>query len=81
MNIDNDYHILRQLMIGMFFADIKKPEIIYCYFYEKEKEEFKRQFKKVITYSDKLNNYANKIKLSFIKTQDILKNIFYKSAR
>lgn len=79
MNINNDYHILRQLMIGMFFAKIINPKIIYCYFHEKEKMEFKKQFKKVITYSDKLNNYSNNIKLSFIKTQDILNNIFYKS--
>lgn len=76
MNIENDYHILRNLMISMYFSNIENPEIIYCYFNEKEKLEFEKQFKKVITYSDKLNDYSNNITRSFIKTQDILNNIF-----
>lgn len=77
VSIENDYHILRNLMLGLCFAGIDNPHIIYCYFSESEKEEFGRSFKKLITFDKETTSYSRNIKISYIKTQDILNNVFY----
>ncbi|MFF2889076.1 hypothetical protein [Paenibacillus sp. NPDC057967] len=78
MNIENDQHVLRNLMLSFYNANQKKPHIIYCYFNSEEKEEFIKQFSAVITFSQEVSAYAHKIEVSYIRTQDILKEYFYK---
>ncbi|SMG55294.1 hypothetical protein [Paenibacillus aquistagni] len=79
MNIENDQHVLRNLMLGFYNARQQAPHIIYCYFTNEEKESFKQQFDAVITFSKEVSEYACNIDVSFIKTQDLLKEYFYKS--
>lgn len=78
MNIENDYHILRNLMVNLFLNKAKNPKIIYCYFNEEEKIQFKKQYEKVITFNKEASEYAGNIELNFIKTQDVLEKYFKK---
>lgn len=78
MNIENDYHILRNLMLNLFLNKSKTPKIIYCYFNDEEKTEFKEQYKQIITFNKEASEYAENIELNFIKTQDILEKYFKK---
>ncbi len=40
--------------------------------------DFEEQFKAVITFSEEVSEYAENIKVSYIKTQDVLKKYFLK---
>ncbi len=77
MNIENDQHVLRNLMLAFFHSQQQDPHIIYCYFNTKEKEDFEEQFKAVITFREDVSEYARNISVSFIKTQEVLKQHFY----
>lgn len=78
MNIENDQHVLRNLMLAFFNAKQQSPQIIYCYFTPEEKIDFEEQFEAVITFSKEVSDYAKGIQVSYIKTQDILKEYFLK---
>ncbi|HBH0613489.1 TPA: hypothetical protein KR403_001100, partial [Clostridioides difficile] len=77
MSIDNDQHILRTIMASFYFAKINNPQILYCYFSDKEKEVFNDNFYKIITFDEELSNYSKNIRLKYVKTNEILNNIFY----
>jgi len=79
MNIENDQHVLRNLMLAFYNANQTDPHITYCYFINEEKEDFMKQFSAVITFSEEVSEYARNIDVSYIKTQDLLKEFFYKS--
>ena len=78
MNIQNDQHIIRNIMLELFFAKIQNPQIIYCYYYYEEAEEFYKEFYKVITFSDEATEYAKNIKVRYIDTHEILESYFLK---
>ncbi|WP_102692354.1 hypothetical protein [Rummeliibacillus pycnus] len=78
MNIENDQHVIRNLMLAFFNAKQQNPQLIYCYYTPEEKKEFEEQFKAVITFSEEVSEYAKNIKVSYIKTQDVLKQYFLK---
>lgn len=79
MNIDNDQHVLRNLMVSFYQAKIKKPKIIYCYFIDQERVDFEEQYEAVITFGEELNTYARGIEVLFIKTENILNEYFSKN--
>ncbi|MGG0663388.1 hypothetical protein ABE042_04690 [Viridibacillus arvi] len=76
MNIENDQHVLRNIMLSFYEAKQTNPEIIYCYFSPQEKEEFGKEFDEVITFSEEVSQYSKNIKVSCIRTQDVLKEFF-----
>lgn len=77
-SIENDYHILRNMMFGFYLSNIRNPHIIYSYFNEEEKMYFKSEFRKLITFSEEVNEYCSRIKISFVSTKEILTKFFYK---
>lgn len=77
MNIENDYHVLRNLMLEFHSIGVDSAQIIYCFFNEDEKQEFIATYDKIITFREDVNMYCREnIKVSFIKTQDILEEHF-----
>ncbi|NLX01328.1 MAG: hypothetical protein GXY40_02210 [Syntrophomonadaceae bacterium] len=78
MNINNDQDIIRYIMMAFYNAKIDNPKIVYCYFLEEEKIEFKRQFFAVITFSKELSDYSHQIEVSYINTQNVLDSYFKK---
>ncbi|PEN03407.1 hypothetical protein CN621_02300 [Bacillus wiedmannii] len=79
MNIENDQHVIRNIMVCLHSAGIRKPKIVYSYFNEKERNAFVEQFEAVITFGEELSSYAKNIEVNYIKTQDILNAYFYKN--
>lgn len=77
MNIENDQHVLRNLMLAFYHSQQLHPHIIYCYFNPEEKKDFEEQYQAVITFSDDVNKYARNINVSYLKTQEVLKEYFY----
>ncbi|MCD3245401.1 hypothetical protein G8S21_05505 [Clostridium botulinum C] len=78
MNIQNDQHVIRNIMTGCFFADIENPKIIYCYYNEEEALQFQEEFKNMITFSEDASEYAKNIDVQYIDTHDILDKHFNK---
>ncbi|MBV4414671.1 hypothetical protein [Clostridium tyrobutyricum] len=76
MNVQNDQHVIRNIMLEFFYAKIQNPEIIYCYYCDKEAEYFLKEFYKVITFNDEAAEYAKNIKVRCIDTHTILKSYF-----
>lgn len=78
MNIENDQHVLRNIMLAFYFSQQTNPQIIYCYFTPEEKKDFEEQFEAVITFSPEVNEYVKNINVSYIKTHEVLKEYFQK---
>lgn len=78
MSIENDYHVLRNMMLAFYNSGVKEPHIIYSYFNEKEKQDFIEEFDNVITFSEEVNIYCRNIKVSYVQTQEVLSTYFYK---
>lgn len=76
LSSDNDQHIFRNMITGLYFANIQNPEITYCYFNEQDKKRFIEMYDSIQTFSEELNNYAKQIKIDYIKTKDILSENF-----
>lgn len=76
MNIENDHHVLRNIMLSFHATKQKSPHIIYCYFNEMEKNQFDKEFHKSITFGKDLNKYAKSIQVSYMRTQNILNAFF-----
>lgn len=76
LNLDNDYHIIRNIQVNMAMSGIKNAHIIYCYYNDKDKECFLQTYEKCITYSDELNICVNNISVSVIDSKLIIPNIF-----
>ena len=78
MNIDNDQHIIRDIMLR--FSDIpsKDVKIVYCYFTEEDRNVFHEQYEAAITFRDDVSQRVKKTELLYIKTQDILQEYFMK---
>lgn len=78
--IENDQHILINLLYELFNTQRKKTEIIYCYFTENDKKEFMNQYVKIKNTVDlDLMRYVDEgIELLFIDTKLILNKYFRK---
>jgi hypothetical protein len=76
VNVENDYHVLRQFMISLFMAKINNPKITYFYYHDIEKEEFEETFKRVITYSEELSEYSRNIDRRYISSKELVKDCF-----
>ena len=76
MNIDNDQHIIRDVMIQLSDMASKNVKIVYCYFTEEDRKVFNDQYKAAITFSKDVSKRVKKIELLYIKTQNILEAYF-----
>ncbi len=77
MNVENDYHILRGIMLGFKEKNVKEPIVTYCYFSLEEKKSFEETWNKVITFGDEYSEYARNIKIQFVDSKEII-NIYFK---
>lgn len=80
INIENDYHILRNIMVSFYRRKISDPRIIFCYFNDFDKESFDKMFEKVITFDDDMSGYSKNIKVNYIKTTILLEEYFNSSS-
>ena len=77
LNMDNDYHILRDIQIYFEAGRTKTPHIIYCYYSEIDKNSFINAYDACITYSPKLCDFVrNDIKVSILDSKEMIKNVF-----
>lgn len=76
MNINNDQHIIRNVMIGLGEIMVENKKIIYCYYDDRDKVDFEKQYEAAITFSKDLNRKVRKIEVEYIKTQDVLDRYF-----
>lgn len=77
LNIDNDYHLLRDIQIYLGEKSIVNPQIIYCYYSEYDRDSFISAYEKCLTYSTELTKsiQANVV-VSVISSKKISENIF-----
>lgn len=78
MNIDNDQHIIRDVMLRFSDMSSKNVKIIYCYFTEEDRDTFNEQYESSITFRKDVSYRVKETELLYIKTQDILKEYFIK---
>lgn len=78
LNIENDEHILRTIMLELYKINSKNKKIIYSYFTKEDKEIFENQYHKCITFRNDISEKVKNIPLLGIKTQEILDKIFFK---
>ncbi|WP_283690604.1 hypothetical protein [Clostridium perfringens] len=79
LNVNNDQHIIRNILTGLYWAKINNPVIKYCYFTEDDRKNFEKIFKECLTFGDDLLEYINtNVKIEFISTQNILNENFCK---
>ena len=79
LNVNNDQHIIRSILTGLYLAKINNPVIKYCYFTKEDRKNFEKIFKECLTFGDDLLKYIDKnVKVEFISTQNILNENFYK---
>lgn len=76
MGIDNDQHVLRNVMLSLIKRIDMNPRIIYCYFTEDDIQTFKQQYNSVITFNNETNKLVDKIKISFLNSREILNSYF-----
>ncbi|WP_214797133.1 hypothetical protein [Exiguobacterium sp. s5] len=77
MNIENDHHVLRNIMLSFYNNEVASPHIVYCYFSNEEKIQFANAFQEVITFREDVSEYSRAIKVSYLKTKELLKEYFY----
>ena len=77
MNIENDHHVLRNIMRSFYNNEQQSPHIVYCYFSDEEKIQFEQAFQEVITFREDVSEYSRAIKVSYLQTQELLKEYFY----
>lgn len=77
LNVDNDYHILRNIQIELEAGGVKNPHIIYCYYSDNDLDSFKKSYEECITYSDYLSDYVkNNIRVSVVDSKELKEIIF-----
>lgn len=78
MNIDNDQHIIRDVMLQFSDMPSKDVKIIYCYFTDEDRKIFNEQYEASITFRKDVSYRVKETELLCIKTQDILQACFIK---
>ena len=77
MSIDNDQHILRNIMFDLAHNNLDRVKIIYCNFSEDDLGSFKEQYFRCNSFSEEWSGKVGQIQLLHINTQEILENCFY----
>lgn len=78
MNIDNDQHMIRDVMLRFSDMPSKDVKIVYCYFTEEDRNVFNEQYEAAITFRKDVSYRVKWTELLYIKTQDILQAYFTK---
>lgn len=77
LNIDNDYHLLRDIQIYLGENYIQNPQIIYCYYSEYDRDSFISAYKKCLSYSIELTkSIQDNVVVSVMSSKKISENIF-----
>lgn len=77
LNVDNDFHILRNIQINLEKSNIESADIIFCYFNLEDKDSFISTYNTCITYSTELNEYVtNNISIHTMSSRKILQEYF-----
>lgn len=77
LNVDNDFHILRDIQINLGKSNSKSANIVFCYYNAEDKESFISTYNRCITYSSELNEYVRKnISIHTLSSRTILENYF-----
>jgi hypothetical protein len=78
LNIDNDYHLLRDIQIYLGEKSIVNPQIIYCYYSEYDRDGFNSAYEKCLTYSAELTkSIQENVVVSVISSKKISEKIFF----
>ena len=82
LNINNDFHIIRNLQVFLERSRLKKCKIVYCYFNAEDKISFERAYESCITYSDELNKYVQEnISTYTLDSHYILQHFFIETGK
>lgn len=77
LNMDNDFHILRDLQIFLGTSGVSNPIVIYCFFNDNDKDSFLKAWDSCLTYSkDLCNNIKEKFIVLTMDSQEIISNNF-----
>ncbi len=77
LNIENDYHIIRNLQYTLAVNNCPNNKIIYCYYDSSDKETFLNTYCDCITFSTEINNKVkNKIQPQIINSHEIINKFF-----
>lgn len=76
MNINNDQHIIRDIMLNLSDRQSDNVKIIYCYFCDEDRKVFEEQYNASITFRSDVSENVRNIEVLYIKTQDILNDFF-----
>lgn len=79
LNINNDYHIVRDLQVFLYQSRLSQANIIFSYFNEEDRTAFREAYESCITYSEELNKYVREhISTYTIDSHSILQRFFVK---
>lgn len=71
MSIDNDQHILREIMCNFYDNNIKNPTIVYGFYGIEDKKMFYNTFYKVITFNEDMNKYIKEnINIKYVNVKE-----------
>lgn len=77
LNINNDFHIIRNLQVFLEESKLEKCNIVFCYFDTEDRVSFERAYEACITYSNELNKYVREnISVYTLNSQHILQHFF-----
>lgn len=79
LNIENDYHIIRNLQYSLAINNCPNNKIIYCYYNTSDKETFLNTYCNCITFSTEINDIVkNKLQPQIINSDKIIQSFFIK---
>jgi len=79
LNVNNDYHIVRDLQVFLYQSGLPQANIIFCYYSEEDCVAFREAYESCITYSEELNKYVREhISTYTIDSHSILQHFFVK---
>lgn len=76
MNAENDFHILRGIMLGFSESNTLSSKVTYCYFTEEERHSFEETWYRVITFGKEYSEYSRGIELEFVNSKEIINDHF-----
>jgi len=76
LNIDNDFHIIRDIQIYLERSGASTPNIVYCYYSDLDKSGFVTTYDQCITYSADLSDFVkNRINVYTCDSKALLREI------
>lgn len=77
LNVNNDFHIIRNIQVFLKKSKLKQAKIIFCYFNTEDKISFEHAYESCITYSDELKKYVQEnISIYTLDSHYILQHFF-----